>query len=127
YRTERQARLQSFRWYLQPVYELLEHGANLGRTAAEKERGWAASQRGDFRKWAQDFSRRRVVGIPVGWLIFALSFWPIIWVLWAFLARGGFSFRMLGLSLVQSNGRRASRIRCAWRVLLICAPVVLLL
>src|SRR5581483_5854053 len=44
-----------------------------------------------------------------------------------FLWRGGLSDRLLGLALVQSDGRPAARWRCAWRALLVWAPVTGLL
>jgi hypothetical protein len=50
-----------------------------------------------------------------------------VWVLWAFLWRGGLSDRLLGLALVQSDGRPAARWRCAWRALLTWVPVTVLL
>ena len=49
-----------------------------------------------------------------------------VWVLWAFLWRGGLSDRLLGLALVQSDGRPAARWRCAARALLAWAPVTAL-
>jgi hypothetical protein len=56
-----------------------------------------------------------------------LTFWPVVWVVWAFLLRGGLSYHMLGLSLVRSDGRRAGRLRCAWRALLVWGPPAALL
>jgi hypothetical protein len=52
---------------------------------------------------------------------------PLLWVLWAFLLRGGLSFRLLGLSLVRDDGRPAERWRCAGRALIIWGPVAVLL
>jgi hypothetical protein len=49
--------------------------------------------------------------------------WPSLWVLWAFLWRGGFSLSMVGLALVQRDNRLAARWRCAWRALLVWLPV----
>jgi hypothetical protein len=54
-------------------------------------------------------------------------FFPVVWVLGAFLFRGGFAMRMMGLTLVRRDGRRASRLRCAWRASLVWMPVALLL
>jgi uncharacterized RDD family membrane protein YckC len=53
--------------------------------------------------------------------------WPIVWVVWAFVTRGGFTLRMMGISLRRADGRKASRWQCAWRALLVWAPVSLLL
>jgi eukaryotic-like serine/threonine-protein kinase len=52
------------------------------------------------------------------------GFWLAVWVIWAFLWRGGLSYRWLGLSLVRANGRKAARWQCALRALLVWAPVV---
>jgi hypothetical protein len=56
-----------------------------------------------------------------------LGFWPAVWVLTAFVLRGGLTFPMVGLALVRSDGRKAGRFRCAWRALLVWAPVTALL
>jgi eukaryotic-like serine/threonine-protein kinase len=57
----------------------------------------------------------------------ALLTWPILWVLWAFVARGGFSYRIAGLALVRRDGRPAARWQCARRALLVWLPVTALL
>jgi hypothetical protein len=57
----------------------------------------------------------------------AISVWPLLWVLWAFVFRGGFALSLTGLVLVRADGRKAARWQCAWRVLLAWAPVTLLL
>jgi hypothetical protein len=49
-----------------------------------------------------------------------------VWVVWAFLWRGGLTLRLLGLMLVRSNGQAAGRWQCAWRALLFWAPVAAL-
>jgi hypothetical protein len=50
--------------------------------------------------------------------------WAAVWVVWAFLWRGGVSYRILGIDLVRADGRPALRLQCAWRALLVWAPVV---
>jgi hypothetical protein len=52
---------------------------------------------------------------------------PLIWILWALIFRGGFSLRLMGITLVRANGRKAARWQCAWRALLVWTPVVVLL
>jgi hypothetical protein len=47
-------------------------------------------------------------------------------VAWAFCFRGGWALRGSGLLLVRHDGRPASRLRCAWRALLLWAPAVFL-
>jgi hypothetical protein len=56
-----------------------------------------------------------------------LVFWPVCWVAWAFVWRGGLTQRALGLSLVLANGHRAWRLPCAWRALVVWGPVAALL
>jgi hypothetical protein len=63
-------------------------------------------------------------------VVFALTFLavcPLCCVVWAGLWRDGLTSRMLGLSLVLPNGRRAWRLQCAWRALVVWAPVTALL
>jgi hypothetical protein len=49
--------------------------------------------------------------------------WPAVWVLWAFLFRGGYAFSRGGLALRRADGRPPSRLQCAWRAFLVWAPV----
>jgi hypothetical protein len=53
--------------------------------------------------------------------------WPALWVVGAFLLRGGLSYRIVGIELVRSDGRPALRLQCAWRALLVWAPLTGLL
>jgi hypothetical protein len=57
----------------------------------------------------------------------ASSVGPILWVLWAFVMRGGVSYRLAGIALVRNDGRPAERIRCLGRALLVWAPLAALL
>jgi hypothetical protein len=66
----------------------------------------------------QDLTRAITLVVPV---------WPVVWVLWAFALRGSLSYRILGLTLVRPDGRPAPRWRCAWRALLVWAPITALL
>src|SRR5262249_12039295 len=52
---------------------------------------------------------------------------PALWVLWAFVFRGGLGLRLAGLALVRRSGKPALRLQCAWRAFLVWAPVVALL
>jgi hypothetical protein len=61
------------------------------------------------------------------WVLTPLLMWPALWVIWAFLARGGLSFRLLGFALARKDGRPAARWQCAWRALLVWVPVYALL
>jgi hypothetical protein len=44
----------------------------------------------------------------------------------ALLFRGGLIFRVLGIAVVQKNGRRASRLRMLWRAIITWGPVFVL-
>ena len=59
-------------------------------------------------------------------LVFVLVF-PVIWLVWAFLLRSGFTSRLAGIALRRSNGRKALRIQCVWRTVLVWLPVAALL
>ena len=57
-----------------------------------------------FRGWAQskvDSPDPSASAILAGVMTVILAFWPLVWVVWAFLLRGGLSFRLLGLALVR--------------------------
>lgn len=56
-----------------------------------------------------------------------ITFWPVVWALWALLTRGGLLRWLVGIRLVQADGHPARRFRCLWRAIVIWLPVVLLL
>ncbi|HLJ97498.1 MAG TPA: protein kinase [Gemmataceae bacterium] len=49
----------------------------------------------------------------------------MLWVAWGCLFRGGLTLGMLGIVLVDANGRLASRVRSGWRALLLWLPPLL--
>jgi hypothetical protein len=51
-----------------------------------------------------------------------LLVWPVMWVFWAGVTRGGFSLPLSGIAVVQADGRKAARWRCVSRALLIWVP-----
>jgi serine/threonine protein kinase len=64
----------------------------------------------------------------------ALALWAVgqapntlILIIWAFLFRGGVTLSMMGLTLVCSDGSKASRLRCALRACVALLPLSLLL
>jgi hypothetical protein len=65
----------------------------------------------------------------IGQTIFSIfiGFFPVVWILWAFLFRGGITARLMGIAILRGNGKKALRIQCAWRMLLVWLPIVLLL
>src|SRR5262249_24121609 len=52
---------------------------------------------------------------------------PASLVAWAFLVRGGLSYSLMGIRILRRSGRKAWRLQCAWRALLVWAPVTALL
>jgi len=69
-----------------------------------------------------------LVGPLVGLIVAsAMTLWPAAWVIWAFLMRGGLVLSSMGMALVRADGRRASRFACAWRMIVLWAPVATLL
>ena len=53
--------------------------------------------------------------------------WPVLWLFWAGLTRGGVCLPLVGVALVQKDGRRAARWRCIVRSFLVWLPFVGLL
>jgi eukaryotic-like serine/threonine-protein kinase len=49
------------------------------------------------------------------------------WITWAFLFRGGYAFWRGGIAVRRADGRKASRLQCALRALLVWAPVASLI
>jgi hypothetical protein len=67
-----------------------------------------------------------IVFMTVGLVPMILIF-PVLWTFWPLLAGPGWSYWVVGISLVRRDGRPAHRLQCAWRALLIWGPVALLL
>jgi uncharacterized RDD family membrane protein YckC len=59
--------------------------------------------------------------------LLGVTVFPLSWVLWNFVARGGLALKLAGLGLVRSDGRIAPRWRCLWRAFLVWAPPAFLL
>ena len=55
------------------------------------------------------------------------SSWPVIWMVWDAVTRGGISLKLVGLGLVRRDGRAAPRWRAGWRSFLVWAPPASLL
>jgi hypothetical protein len=79
-----------------------------------------------FQQPRPDAVARRARGALVGGAII-LCIYPVLWAVWAFAFRGGLSLRLAGLALVRAGGADAWRLQCAWRALVVWAPVALLL
>lgn len=63
---------------------------------------------------------KRVCAATIAWT----CFWPLLWVASAFLFHGGLSFKLIGMSVVRTDGMPASRWRCGWRSFVVWSPVV---
>jgi eukaryotic-like serine/threonine-protein kinase len=77
----------------------------------------------DYRRPPSSEIARGIMSVVVG----VVLFFPLVWIAWAFIIRGGLSLRLMGLSLVRASGRPALRFQCAWRALVVWIPVVGLL
>jgi hypothetical protein len=127
---EYRARLQAMSWPSRTYARAVEQQLESLRQAERKKqnvplhlgisRATAASRATMQRNGAGEHRLRTVMA---GFLVA----WPLLWVLWAFVVRGGVSFRLLGFSLVRADGRPAARWQCAVRAFLVWAPVVVLL
>ena len=52
---------------------------------------------------------------------------PLVWIVWAFVFRGGYAYWRGGIVLRRRDGRKATRLQCAFRALLVWVPVAGLL
>jgi hypothetical protein len=129
---EYQARLRAMSWPVRWYTGLMEQqmrpefSATLAREHDSRVPTLARTFRSDARYEADTpdpLNHPAVRAIQIAYLVF----WPPLWVAWAFLARGGISRRLAGLALVRADGRHAARWQCAWRALLVWAPVTALL
>ncbi len=81
-----------------------------------------AEEAASVRHFSPDITRGIILAV-----MGVVLFFPALWVAWAFVVRGAVSLRLMGLSLLRSNGRPALRIQCAWRALVVWVPIVGLL
>jgi hypothetical protein len=103
---------------------------NRDRRLAARLQGWTAVGPARHRRGAaailgalSDNEDGHWIHLILAWAdVFTTCAGPLLWVLWAFVARGGLSYRLTGIALVGGDGRPASRLRCAWRALLVWAP-----
>jgi hypothetical protein len=127
-RLEQRASLQMQGWILKYYLIQVEKDAEDPRSLRRHDRVRSTDFRARARQLVESAPNPRKDPEPLyAAVLISLFTWPVLWVIWAFLTRGGLSHRILGLSLVRSDGRRASRLRCAWRALLVWAPVTALL
>jgi hypothetical protein len=117
---------------LKKARHLLEPGRTIDLTGFDSEHFLRAAEDAEAKVRHPERFRvykgadRQGPGLVAG--VFALLVtWPVCWVAWAGLWRGGLTQRLLGLALVSANGRPAWRLQCAWRALVVWAPVAALL
>jgi tRNA A-37 threonylcarbamoyl transferase component Bud32 len=131
---EREAALQSCSRFTRPIVALLERvgRSTYNQDADVRKATEAESPRAQIHdleelalepssQWEQFLTAWMYV------LIAALWFWPMAWVFWAAATRGGLGLWFAGARIVQEDGRRAARWRCAWRALLVWSPMLALL
>src|SRR5262249_17528138 len=129
----RVARLESRSWLSRRILEQLEKQFEANSDAIETERVREHPDlfgAGQFRRSRSPADNLELGQMEEGLTAFSLVtffIWRPLWVVWAFLTRGGFSYRLAGLALVRGDGRPASRLQCAWRALLVWTPVTVLL
>jgi hypothetical protein len=129
---DRQVVLQSTSWFLRPIHDnVLVQFGNLIAESDEEEGATTRSKAQAARELIEEFETSVSSQIPdmedLLWVLLALLTWPLLWAIWAFLLRGGLSYRLTGIAMVQRNGRPSARWRCAWRALIVWAPVTGLL
>ena len=115
---QRNAQLDGLSWFLRKFVQFIDNEIEKERAKGNGVRDKkSANGLANFRKQA---SAPRPSNGPPPLDAFALgcicwlAFWPVVWVLWAFVWRGGFSFGWMGLALARSDGRKAARWQCAF-------------
>jgi uncharacterized RDD family membrane protein YckC len=131
---ERQEREQAADWLNQGVMSLLGQVVRGVEVEVGQSHSKLPSKRAeeDFRSVADGWVREglllpRVDSMVHLIVLVTMLIGPLCWVAFAFLFRGGLSYPLMGLSLVRADGRRAGRLRCAGRALLVWAPLTALL
>jgi hypothetical protein len=94
-----------------PSGSLRHFAFNIGTDDIERIK-WSE---GPFGSDPDDFTPEIVGTIAVLW---------VVWVVWGFLFRGGVSYRLSGIMLVRSSGRRALRFQVLWRSILFWTPLL---
>jgi uncharacterized RDD family membrane protein YckC len=128
------ARLEASGWISRNFLQQFE------KRASEKSQNMELERRSEYPEWFESGHFRNqaqeLVDGPSAdpadqplatFWFWSMVIWPGLWVVWAFLARGGLSYRLAGIALLRADGRPASRLQCAWRTLLVWAPLTGLL
>jgi hypothetical protein len=121
--------------FLQALSPVLRNQEQVMEQAFDEqlERHWTIT--GEVRDAAEEFtqddesrlSAHGIVTVSAVLVPILIVLWPAVWIVFAFLTRGGLSFRLMGIRLADGLGRPAARWRCAWRTLVLWLPLVALL
>lgn len=123
---ELHARLDASGWATRQYFQMAERAVTIQEGAQTTRAGKPASNRanGILDIAAQ---RRTIDDVFADVMLGLILAWPALWIVNAFVFRGGISYRLSGMTLVRRDGRPAWRLQCAWRALLVWAPVTALL
>src|SRR5262249_54993866 len=111
-RVEKQALGHSLGWFTRTYTLWWDEQMERQKAMIEAER--ARGQQFPGRAWDFRATARRTLKPPdrseVSLMLMAMTIpplvtWPLLWVVWSFVMRGGLSFRLMGLSLVRPDGR----------------------
>ena len=76
--------------------------------------------------WETYQAPERVDVVESLWIgAFIAACWAV-WILWAFAFRGGIAYWRGGIALRRADGRKASRVQCAFRAFLVWTPIACL-
>jgi hypothetical protein len=128
---ERQARLEGQSFPTQLLWQMmapyLQRAADESMTRQRQEHGWWLVRS----RWRAEQVVTSPDPIPDKVSLIAalilLTSWPVLWVAWAFLFRGGISFWLMSIRLACPDGAPAERWQCAGRALVVWLPVTALL
>jgi uncharacterized RDD family membrane protein YckC len=117
-------RLRSSPWYARTMLDAMQEQ---NRRAAELAPTVKAPDLNNFYDQAIQMAQQQANPFEMRFVpmfgSMLLGFWAIVWIISAFAFRGGITFSLFGIVLVRADGRKASRIACAWRAFLVWAPV----
>jgi serine/threonine protein kinase len=132
-RSRHRARLQALSWFGRQVARQFDSDI----AASEKFEGWRELsltrwryrsprlEAAYYRSTAPSMKEfRETIRGPFLWV---LLIWPALWVIAAFVGRGGLTYLLTRLCLMNARGEPAARFRCAWRAALVWIPIAGLL
>ena len=121
---EQAGAMRSLSWFLRP---LAEHSRDLTERQVTRKHAEQPPTAVDYSDSTSRKPHSVIATENYGAMCFLILACPAMWILWGGLTRGGFSLRFAGIQLVQADGRRAGRWRCAYRAALVWLPIISLL